>query len=357
MSVIVSTLLRVSDRGTVGNAGALERVLDATAVGMLVVDADGRVVYANRRLEELVHVRASPVGRLLVEALASVEISTLVERVFDGETVEPLLVATGSVDLEVRTQRLVDGGVLVEVLDVTSWRQAERARRDFVANVSHELRTPLTAVMGYAETILTDPRGLPADLVPMVEAVERNARRLRDLFEALLRLHRIETRRRNLPLARLAVLPLLERALVGAADMASERGLVLELNCAPDLDAMVHEEALVTMVTNLARNACQYSDKGGAVTVAASASDDAVVVSVRDRGIGIDPVHHERVFERFYRSNAGRAKRPGGTGLGLAIVRHLALASGCGLSLESTPGQGSEFTIHIPRSPSARSRV
>jgi two-component system phosphate regulon sensor histidine kinase PhoR len=344
-------------RDTDDAIGLHQAILEASGVGLLVIGADGLVALVNSRFKDLVRVRVDPLGRPALVAIALAELSEVVERVSAGENVDDVAVATGSADLQIRGRSLPGNRVLIEVHDVTAWQQAERARRDFIANVSHELRTPITAVMGYAETLLADRNELPAEMVSMLDAVERNALRLRDLFDALLRLHRIETRRRQLPLQMQDVLPLLKRAMSTATDHGSRRGLTLTLDCPPTLQAAVNEEALVTMFSNLVNNACQYSEPGGTVDVSAALEDDAVVVRVIDQGIGIESRHHERIFERFYRGDGGRSHRPSGTGLGLAIVRHLALASGCGLSVQSEPGQGSEFAVHIPRRASVRSRV
>lgn len=332
-------------------------LLQASSVGILVIGPDWCVRTANKRIHELLRVRVEPIGRPVLEAIALAELQSLVERVSRGEDVRDVVVATGDADLQVSGTLLGSGEVLLEFIDVTQWQQAERARRDFVANMSHELRTPITAVMGYSETLLADRSGLGPEVVELLLAVERNARRLRDLFEALLRLHRIETRRRQLPLQRQPILPILESVLSTATEVASRRSVTLSIACEPETEAAVNEEALVTIVSNLVHNAIHYSHPGGLVDVSVERQENAVVVTVTDEGIGIEPRHHERIFERFYRGDGGRAHRPSGTGLGLAIVRHLALASGCGLSLQSSPGEGSQFAIHIPRYASARSRV
>jgi len=338
--------------------GQLERqlkesrlVLDRSSLGLLLIDSDGVVRYANPAVEALFRLRTSPVGRRPLEVLPAVEVHEVVEAVARGEVMEREF-ATGWGDLVVRAERIDGGTVIARIDDMTQSREAERARSDFVANVSHELRTPITALMGYAETLLADPSGLSASTVAMLGTIERNARRLRDLFEDLLRLHRIETRLKQLPLEQVALHEVLVGAVIDAADAASARAQTFALDVPDGLTAWCNADALAAIVSNLARNAVAYTPDGGNVHVAASQlPDSSVRVQVRDDGIGIAPAHHERVFERFYRVDEARSRRAGGTGLGLAIVKHYALAMGCSVSVDSAVGKGSTFTVTLPPRP------
>jgi two-component system phosphate regulon sensor histidine kinase PhoR len=170
-----------------------------------------------------------------------------------------------------------------------------------------------------------------------------------DLFEDLLELSRIEARREELPLSRERLRPILERAVAPAMDAASRRKQHFSLECSAELEALVNPEALATVVRNLATNATNYTPEGGHVLVrAAKDPDGGMRVEVEDDGIGIDRVHHQRIFERFYRVDEGRSRRVGGTGLGLAIVKHLALATGCRVQVDSEVGKGARFSVQLP---------
>ena len=131
-------------------------MLDRSSLGLLLIDSDGVVRYANPAVEALFRLRTSPVGRRPLEVLPAVEVHEVVEAVARGEVMEREF-ATGWGDLVVRAERIDGGTVIARIDDMTQSREAERARSDFVANVSHELRTPITALMGYAETLLADP--------------------------------------------------------------------------------------------------------------------------------------------------------------------------------------------------------
>lgn len=325
-----------------------QRVLDRSSLGLVVIDRDGVVTYANPVVEELFRLRGSPVGRRPIEVIPAVEVHEVVEAAEVG-TVTERDFATGWGDLCVWSERLADDIVVVRIEDRSMAREAERARADFVANVSHELRTPITALMGYAETLLATADELPDGVASMLRTVERNARRLRDLFEDLLRLHRIETRLKELPLERLPLHPVLVSAVIDAADEAGARDQVFSLDAPGDLEGWCNPDALAAIVSNLARNAVAYTPDGGEVTVRARRDDDdQVCIDVVDDGIGIDPAHQARIFERFFRVDAARSRRAGGTGLGLAIVKHYARATNCDVTVRSEVGEGATFTVRLP---------
>ena len=322
-------------------------VLDRSSLGLVVLDTEGVITYANPVVERMFRLRASPVGRRPLEVVPAVEVHEVVEAAVVGDTRERHF-ATGWGDLRVWSERLDDEQVIVRIEDRSVERDAERARADFVANVSHELRTPITALMGYAETLLASSDEVPRPLAAMLQTIERNARRLRDLFEDLLRLHRIETRLKELPLEERAVHPVLVAAVIDAADEAARRSQVFELDAPEDLRGLCNADALGAIVGNLARNAVAYTPDGGSVTVRARQEGRRVRIAVIDDGIGIDPAHHERIFERFFRVDAARSRRAGGTGLGLAIVKHYARATNCEVQVTSAVGEGSTFTVLLP---------
>ena len=327
----------------------LRSLLESSPSGVLITNRAGLIRYLNPTFEKLVRLRGDPIGQEPIVAVPVAEVQTAVTRALAGQSSTDVPCTSDPYELLLQAAPIPDGGALVLAQDVTQFRLAERARTDFVANVSHELRTPLTAILGFAEALLDDRDDLPDDAVQLLERVHRNARRLRDLFEDLLTLSRIEARRGELPITDSPLRPILAEALASAADLAHERGQSFELRCKRSRAARVNPEALATIVSNLVVNACHYTPEGGAITVSVHDEGDQVRIDVVDDGIGIDPAHHQRIFERFYRVDEGRSRRKGGTGLGLAIVKHMALASGARISLSSEHGKGSTFSLHIPR--------
>ncbi|MCB9662692.1 MAG: PAS domain-containing protein [Alphaproteobacteria bacterium] len=327
-------------------------IIDAAPNGVLVVGADGRIEHANGALRALLGSERELVGLQPVEALAAVEIlEALVEAERVG-TAPPRDFVHGDLDLSVSAHAM-SSGVLAVVRDVSRERQVERARTDFVANVSHELRTPITAIQGFTET-LADTPDVPPELLRLVQPIQRNVHRLRQLFEDLLTLHQIEARRRELPREDLELAPLLAEAVAPAVDQAAARQQGFELSCEPGLRALGNRQALSAIVGNLVGNACKYTPAGGQIRVEAHAAPDGVCIDVSDTGVGIPKTAQGRVFERFYRVDGGRARQIGGAGLGLAIVKHLAQASGARVTVRSEEGVGSTFTVHLPPAPRDR---
>jgi len=324
-------------------------LLEISPSGVLVVGHDERIRFLNPAFRRLVELRGAPEGARPIEVVPVAEVQQAVDHALAGESTGEIAATSGAYDLVVQGVPAEGFGAMVLVQDVTRFRQAERARTDFVANVSHELRTPIASIMGYAETLLEERERIEPDLVRLVQAVYRNGTRLRDLFEDLLTLSRIEARRGELPLTDSALLPILESAVATAADRAAQRNQDFALDCDGVLRAWVNAEALTAIVGNLAVNASNYTPEGGRIRVRAEAAGDEVLVHVQDSGIGIDPAHHQRIFERFYRVDEGRSRSAGGTGLGLAIVKHLALASLCTVTVQSERGKGAVFTVHLPR--------
>ena len=338
----------VADRSRLESDASLVRyVVEETPNGVVVVDATGKIRYLNAAVARLVDVREDPYGKRPIEVIAVAEIQQIADQAARGDAIVEQSCSTGRIDLLVRGMRTRRGDVLLLVLDVSKMRAAERARTEFVANVSHELRTPIAALMGYAET-LTLEGDLSPTVAKMAETIHRNAKRLRDLFEDLLQLSRIEARRDQLPLDRRVLAPILEAAVAPAADVAARRHQTFEMDCPDDLTASVNAEALGAIVANLANNATNYTPEGGAIRVRVSPEGHEVRIDVEDNGLGIDRSFHERIFERFYRVDEGRSRKVGGTGLGLAIVKHYALATNCRVSVKSEPGVGSTFSVLVP---------
>ena len=254
--------VRASQEELTKRVRLMDSVVERTPTGLLLIDSDGRIVEANPAFRAMVPVRDDLVGRLPVEGVRLAELQSMVDKVRAGSPTATVITTTGNRDLQLTVVPLVDDCAIVLVADITLYRQADRARTHFVSNVSHELRTPILSIMGFSETLLEE-EGLDPMVDRQIKAVHRNAIRLRDLFEDLLELSRIEARRSELPLEVQPVGPILARASVAAADMAYERDQHFSLLCDDDLEAPVNPEALATIIGNLTSIACKYADEGG----------------------------------------------------------------------------------------------
>ncbi len=316
-------------------------VLDAMADGVVVAGADGRVIFANPAARAML---ADP-GAALAEPIAIAASGA-------GEAEAEI---DGARDLRIRLRAsrlspVAGGGVVAVLHDITDLRRLETMRRDFVANVSHELRTPVAAIQGYAETLVDAAERDPARAGEFARVVHRHALRLSRLVADLLDLSRIEAGEQLLRVEPLDV----REALARAAEVARPRAEAKRQRLAIDVEegllrARADEGAVDQVLANLLDNAIAHTPEGGAITVAARGADGLIAISVSDTGVGIAPEHLPRLFERFYRVDAGRSREMGGTGLGLAIVRHLVEALGGKVRVESEPGRGSTFTFTLPR--------
>ncbi len=338
------------------------RILDGMQEGVLVLDKDGRVVMMNPALRQMLLLGADAKGKLLIEVVRHADLHELVKRARVGRTT-----AMGEIDLPgIKPRRLLThatalageaGGLLAVCVDVTDLRRLESLRRDFVANVSHELRTPVTAVRSAAETLqvsaLRDPD--PAVATRFVEIIERNAERLQSLIEDLLELSRLESKEFKLKKERIELATVFTIVLGLFRERAEKKGIKLKTELPPDLPPIrTDQRALEQVLSNLVENAVKYCPPGSTVTIsagiqaAAKAGGRIVRVSVTDNGPGVDPQHVPRLFERFYRVDAGRSRDVGGTGLGLSIVKHLVEAMGGNVTVDSKVGRGSTFAVTLP---------
>ncbi len=348
--------------------GKLERerdrlgaILESMAEGVLVTDARGQVVLANRALREMFLLGGEVEGREPIEVVRNADLHELFAEAASSS--EP---STRELSIEgVRPRRVMarvapveqpGAGAVAVLSDVTELRRLETVRRDFVANVSHELRTPVAAIRGAAETLLLGGAQRAETAFEFATMIDRHAERLHRLVEDLLELSRIEARELRIDLAPVELRAEAERAGELLSLAAQARGTEVRVRVeGGSLEVLADRSALEHVLTNLLENAIKYSPEGAVVTVRAERRGATVRTLVEDDGPGIEARHLPRLFERFYRVDAGRSRQVGGTGLGLAIVKHLAEAMGGSVGVESTVGRGSRFWIDLPRAPAQNS--
>ena len=250
--------------------------------------------------------------------------------------------------LQVDITTFAGGDFLLFVRDVTRVVQMEQMRRDFVGNVSHELRTPLTVFKGYLDSlglspvIAEEPR-----LGRALEQMDSQVVRMETLLSDLLWLSRIESVREERETVAVDIAGMLEELREELKSSHPDRLLVLELETRDTVLGDYRE--LRSAVSNLVINAIKYSDNHEPVVARWEREEDALVLSVVDRGIGIEEQHLTRLTERFYRVDESRSAATGGTGLGLAIVKHVAASHRAELLIESEPGRGSCFRLLFPQ--------
>jgi two-component system phosphate regulon sensor histidine kinase PhoR len=241
-------------------------------------------------------------------------------------------------------------GALVVLNDVTQLRRLENIRREFVANVSHELKTPITAIKGFVETLRDAAVRNSQDADRFLTIIDKHVTRLEAIVEDLLSLSRIEqgAEKGEIERADSRISDILRTAVQVCNIRAAAKQIKIDIACPEAIRAQVDPPLIEQAVVNLLDNAIKYSEEGKSVWVEAFKRDDEVIISVRDQGCGIEKRHLSRLFERFYRVDKARSRQLGGTGLGLAIAKHIVQAHSGSLTVESTPGKGSVFSIRLP---------
>ena len=226
-------------------------------------------------------------------------------------------------------------------------REVDRLRTDFLATVSHELRTPLTAIKGFAEWLVgswdTTDEARKRD---MIQRIHHAGGRLDFLIQDLLDFSRLERGKLKIDLAPHLLAGLVEESLRNTATALEDH--VVDVRVDPQIEVMVDRGAILRVLENLLTNAAKFSPRGSTIHLSADVSSTAVVLSVRDEGVGIPEEEHEKVFDRFYRSPATATSAPG-TGIGLAIVKHFVEAQGGTVELQSAVDEGCDVRVTMPR--------
>jgi signal transduction histidine kinase len=229
--------------------------------------------------------------------------------------------------------------------------EANRAKTDFLAVMSHELRTPLNAIAGYAELLELGVHGaLTAAQREAVERIQRSQRHLLGLINDVLNFARIDAGHLELEMGAVQVDPALESLEGLVAPLIDKKQLRYEYGGSdPSLFVLADAEKLRQVMLNLLSNAVKFTEPGGRIAVSCSTTPEGVAISVTDSGPGIPPDKLERIFEPFVQLDVGRTRTHEGTGLGLAISRDLARWMRGDLTVESRLGEGSTFTLTLPR--------
>ncbi|MEU2507845.1 ATP-binding protein [Streptomyces sp. NPDC007863] len=354
----------------------VDTVLSVLRSSAVVLDESDSVVKASSAAYALGLVRG---GKLAVEPMLNMARDTR----RDGEIrqVELDLPRRGggrgeALAVSARVAPLGSRLVLLLVEDLTEARRIEAVRRDFVANVSHELKTPVGALSLLSEAVM-DASDDPEAVMRFAGRMQIEATRLTNLVQELIDLSRVQNDDPLEDSEPVSVDELVAEAIDRSRHPASTKQITMVSNVwAPegheqggggrreggsaDLFVWGSRGQLAAALGNLVENAVNYSPARTRVGIAArrvaAPGGDLIEIAVTDQGIGIPEKDRERIFERFYRVDPARSRATGGTGLGLAIVKHVAASHGGEVTVWSTEGQGSTFTLRLPEAGSARDR-
>jgi two-component system phosphate regulon sensor histidine kinase PhoR len=340
----------------------LRAILSGMVEGVVALDAEQRVLFANERAAHLLEAQTQDmVGRKLWEVFRQRALQELVQKALTGpEPCQEELTWQGPVPRSFMVHAAhVSGaplrGAVLVFHDTSELRRLERVRQEFVANVSHELKTPLAVIKACVETLLDGALDDTQHRKMFLEQVMEQADHLNALILDLLSLARIESGGEAFEFQEVA----LERAAAACLERhrarAEAKGQTLEATPKNGVKrpalAWADDEAVSQILDNLVDNAVKYTPAGGRIQLRWWTDDDQVGIEVQDSGIGIAERDLARIFERFYRVDRARSRELGGTGLGLSIVKHLVQAMRGTVGAVSQPGQGTTFTVRLPRVP------
>ena len=329
----------------------LAALLDSMQEAVIAVDAAGRIGWSNAVMRRIAP-GADLQGQTLAHALRDPEALRCIEAALargKPSSGKALSVAPGRA-FDVNAAPTPGGGAVAVLHDITEVARTEQMRRDFIANVSHELRTPLTSISGYVETLLENGFDLPPNAREFLTIILKNATRMTRLTEDLLALASVESGDYKVNARPVAASALVRDALHALAGMVKDLEVKLESAEATDTVVLADEDALTQVFGNLIENAVKYGRSGERVLVGARDRKSTVEFFVQDFGPGIPSEHLPRIFERFYRVDKARSRESGGTGLGLSIAKHIVLAHGGTIRVESELGAGATFLFTLPKS-------
>ena len=339
----------------------LEAILSSMIEAVLVVDTEERVVRMNHAMSILFNISPEDaVGKDLQVIIRNMALQRFIRKTLDskekqeGEFIilnhrEYTVQAHGTL-IRDASENII--GSLIVLNNITSQKNLENVRREFVANVSHELKTPVTAIQGFVETLREGAIHDSEKGPEFLNIIMKHTDRLAAIIEDLLKLSRIEqeSERGEIVLTRSALQDVLEEAVSLCQKQASEKEMQLKLDMVPDLEADINAPLLVQAIVNLIDNAIKYSPARSRILIQLQQKDNQIEIRVQDEGPGIPEKDLPRIFERFYRVGKARSRQLGGTGLGLSIVKHIAQAHGGTVAVESKPDKGSLFIVFLPES-------
>ncbi|RME77595.1 MAG: PAS domain-containing protein [Chloroflexi bacterium] len=343
-------------------AEKVQAILSSMADGVLVTDAEGRLVTANAAAEELLGFRWTdvayqPVSRSGLTHPMWEHVAQMIRHPDQPGNVvvefpspvddSPQIINARAAPIRLNHDII---GVVIVLRDITALKEVERMKARFIAGVTHELKTPLSIIKLHVENLLAYYDRLPAEKqMELLHTVQNQTGLLDRLIDDVLTLSRLDTVHEaewqtvNLP-------ELVGGVVEELRALAQARNLTLTWQASEELPVPVIPDQFERAVRNLVDNAIKYTPAGGEIQVAVrqELADDQprIRIEVRDTGIGIPPEHQQRIFDHFYRVDTSHTTP--GTGLGLSIVREIVNAHGGSLHVESTPGAGSVFTILLP---------
>jgi two-component system, OmpR family, phosphate regulon sensor histidine kinase PhoR len=325
--------------------------------GVLILNAEEKIEFVNQALSDILSQYGDINGKTLMEAFRDVELQkaflkfkekhdTVIEEIALGSSIEPVILSVSI--SSVRNYPDKDKAMFV-FHDVTRLKKLEKIRVDFVANVTHEIRTPLTAIIGYLETIEAGTINNVDETKRFVDISLKQAQRLNRLVEDLLVISKVELGELDFRFEEISLCNALDGVIPLVESKVKFKNITIH-NKVPENDVAIRadRDRLTQILVNVLDNAVKFTPEDGSVFIDSGQKDNYTVLTITDTGIGIPKEEAQRLGERFYRVDRSRSRDLGGTGLGLSIVKHLMLAHGGRMEIESQLGRGTKVSLFFP---------
>jgi len=325
--------------------------------GVLILNTDEKIEFVSSSLANILADQYGDVGdKTLMEAFRNVELQKALQAFKQSRDTAPREITLGNIDPVIMSVSIseVHGYPgeekdMVVFHDVTRLKKLERIRTDFVANVTHEIRTPLTAIIGYLETLQTGAIDNAEDARRFIDIMLKQAQRLNRLVEDLMTISKIELGEIKFRFEDIALSDVLGGILPLLEPRATAKKIQIE-NRVPEKMPRIKadRDRFSQILVNVLDNAVKFTPEAGQVTIDAEEKTGNVVLTITDTGTGIPREEIQRLGERFYRVDKTRSRDLGGTGLGLSIVKHLMMAHGGKMEIESQLGKGTKVSLFFP---------
>jgi len=344
----------------------LMTALTSMTEGVLIINAQGLIEFVSPVLGDMLSVRYEDVfGKTLMEAFRSAELQKILtefKRTGENITREITLDMAEVVILNVSVSAVhgypQEDKTMIVFHDVTRLKKLEKVKEDFVANVTHEIRTPLTAIIGYLETIKNGAIVNIDETKKFVDIILNQAERLNRLVEDLLTLSHIELKELKFNFENVSINAAITNVISLVEAKAKEKKITIHNNVRENFPMIrADKDKLTQIFVNILDNAVKFTPESGRITIVAKEADAYTAVSISDTGIGVPRDEIQRLGERFYRVDRSRSRDLGGTGLGLSIVKHLMIAHGGRMEIESELGRGTTVSLLFPLAKKEQNRV
>ncbi|HJO91975.1 MAG TPA: HAMP domain-containing sensor histidine kinase [Victivallales bacterium] len=345
-------------RDKISTKQQLAALMSSMKLAVIFLDTENKVVNMNKQAARLFSIKKKIRKIKLLELVFDSELNTALTKLLHSKANKSFfslpfgekLYSLNFSNYPVFNSKDIKIGSVVLVKKASKEKKFSKLREDFVANVSHELKTPLTVIQGAVETLENGALEEEEEAKHFVKIIKKHSNRLSALISDILSLSSVEEnlKANNVTFTKFKLSEMLENISIMFEDKILKSHVDFIVETPPNIALTGNKVLLEQALANLVDNAIKYSDKKNKITIYAEQRDDKILISVKDRGIGLKNSDISRIFERFFRVDKIKSKNLGGTGLGLSIVKQIIMIHKGNITVKSELGVGSTFTIILP---------